>query len=156
MARTETTTTASPQDVWDVLMDPEAYGHWVVGSSRIRDVDPDWPAPGSRFHHSVGVQPVTLSDHTRVLEIDPPRRLVLKAKARPLGTARVELVLRPLEVGGAHITMIEEPGDRLSRLVMGNPLAQRLLKVRNEESLRRLRRLAEERAFRRANAAAVA
>jgi uncharacterized protein YndB with AHSA1/START domain len=155
MARTETVTTASPQDVWDVLMDPDSYGHWVVGSSHIRAVDPDWPAPGSRFHHSVGLRPLTLSDHTCVVEIEPPRRLVLRAKARPLGTARVELILRP-QGSGTHVTMIEEPGDLFSRLIMGNPVSQRLLKVRNEESLRRLRRLAEERAFRRRAAGAAA
>lgn len=155
MARTETSTTALPQDVWDVLMDPEAYGHWVVGSSHIRDVDPDWPAPGSRFHHTVGVGPLKLPDHTEVLEIDPPRRLVLKAKARPLGTARVELDIRRAGAG-AGITMVEDPGDRLSRPLLGNPVAQRLIGLRNRESLRRLRRLAEERAFRRETAAAAA
>lgn len=153
MARIDTRTSASAQDVWDVLMDPDSYGHWVVGSSHIRAVDPEWPAPGSRFHHTVGKWPFALSDHTTAMVVEPPRRLVLKAKARPLGTARVELVLRP-EGDGTHVTMIEGPGDRLSRLLFGNPLSQRLLRVRNEESLRRLRRLAEERAFRRENAAA--
>ena len=148
MARTETLTTATPQDVWDVLMDPESYGHWVVGSSHIRDADPDWPRVGSRFHHSVGMRPLTLSDHTIVLEIDPPRRLVLKAKARPLGTARVEMRLHP-SGGGTQIVMLEDPGDPISKLLFGNPLAHRLLRWRNVESLRRLRRLAEERAFRR-------
>lgn len=152
MARTETETTATPQDVWDVLMDPDSYGHWVVGSSHIRAVDPDWPQPGSRFHHSVGIPPLTLSDHTTVVEIEPPARLVLTAKARPLGTARVEMLLRPT-AAGTHITMLEDPGDSLSRPLLGNPLSQRLIAKRNEESLRRLRRLAEERAFRRENAA---
>jgi hypothetical protein len=155
VARTEISTTALPQDVWDVLMDAEAYGYWVVGSSHVRDVDPGWPAPGSRFHHSVGVRPLTLSDHTEVLEIEPPRRLVLKAKARPLGTARVELDIRRAGAG-AGITMVEDPGDLLSRPLLGNPVAQRLIALRNRESLRRLRRLAEERAFRRETAAVAA
>jgi uncharacterized protein YndB with AHSA1/START domain len=155
MARTETTTTASPQDVWDVLMDPYAYGHWVVGSSHVRDVDSEWPEPGSRFHHSVGLRPLTLSDHTRVLQLDPLRRLVLEAKARPLGTARVELVLTPVG-SGTHVTMIEEPADPFTWLLTANPLAQRLLRLRNDEALRRLRRLAEERALEREAAVAAA
>jgi uncharacterized protein YndB with AHSA1/START domain len=156
VARNEITTTASPQDVWDVLMDPESYAYWVVGASHIRGVDPDWPAPGSRFHHSQGIWPLTLNDHSTVLEIDPPRRLVLKVKIRPLGTARVDLRLRALDAGGTHVTMIEVPGDVPSRFVFGNPLSQRLLHLRNEESLRRLRRLAEERAFKRERSAAAA
>jgi uncharacterized protein YndB with AHSA1/START domain len=155
VARVETSTTATPQDVWDVLMDPEAYGHWVVGSSHIRDVDSDWPAVGSRFHHTVGVGPLKLRDHTEVLEVEPPRRLVLKAKARPLGTARVELEIRRAGAG-AGITMVEGPGDALSRPVLGNPVSDRLIALRNRESLRRLRRLAEERAFRREAAGAAA
>lgn len=149
------TTTASPQDAWDVLMDAESYAYWVVGASRIRDVDADWPRPGSRFHHSQGIWPVTLNDHSEVLDVEPPRRLVLKVKIRPIGTARVEFVLRP-QAGGTHVTMIEVPGDLPSRFVFGNPLSQRLLRLRNEETLRRLRRLAEERAFRRQSAPAAA
>ncbi|HVE68819.1 MAG TPA: SRPBCC domain-containing protein [Solirubrobacteraceae bacterium] len=155
MPRNETTTTASPQDVWDVLVDAESYAYWVVGASKIREVEPEWPQPGSRFHHSQGIWPITLNDHSVVLDVEPPRRLVLKVKIRPLGTARVEFVLRP-RAGGTHVTMIEVPGDFPSRFVFGNPLSKRLLHLRNEESLRRLRQLAEERAFKRAAAPAVA
>ena len=155
MARVETTATASPQDVWDVLTDAHAYAYWVVGSSDVRAVDSEWPRPGSRFHHSVGLRPITLSDHTEVVEIDPLRRLVLMAKARPLGTARVTLTLTP-SGSVTQVTMVEEPGDRLTWLLAANPVAQRLLRARNEESLRRLRRLAEERAYVRAGAATAA
>lgn len=155
MARVRTATTASPQDVWDVLTDAHAYGHWVVGSSHVRDVDAEWPRVGSRFHHSVGVRPLTLSDNTEVLEIDPVHRIVLAARARPLGTARVTLTLVPSGTG-TQVTIVEEPGDRLTWLLTANPVAQRLLHARNEESLRRLRRLAEERAYVRATAAAAA
>jgi hypothetical protein len=121
----------------------------------VRDVDSEWPQPGSRFHHSVGLRPLTLSDHTKVLDVDPLRRLVLEAKARPLGTARVELVLTPTG-SGTHVTMVEEPADPFTWLLTSNPVAQRLLRLRNDEALRRLRRLSEERALEREAAAAAA
>jgi hypothetical protein len=72
-----------------VLSDPHSYGDWVVGSDTIRDADPRWPAAGSRFYHRVGAGPLKVNDHTEVLEVDPQRQLVLHARARPLGTAKV-------------------------------------------------------------------
>ena len=34
------------KQVWDVLGDGWLYPLWVVGASRIRDVDDGWPAEG--------------------------------------------------------------------------------------------------------------
>ena len=127
--------------VFAVLADPRSYGDWVVGSDTIRDADPAWPAAGSRFHHRVGVGPLKLDDHTEVLEVDPPSKLVLHARARPLGTAKVSLLLAP-HGDATHVTMREEAGDPLSRLAI-NPLTDRLVHHRNVESLRRLKRIAE-------------
>ncbi|MGZ4169788.1 MAG: SRPBCC family protein, partial [Solirubrobacteraceae bacterium] len=81
-----------------------------------------------------------INDDTEVVEALPRHRLVLHARARPLGTARVELVLTP-EGTSTRVVMVEEPGDRLSRL-LHNPLADRLLHRRNELALRRLAELA--------------
>jgi hypothetical protein len=67
-------------------------------------------------------------------------RLVLQARARPLGTARVTLDL--IDLGDrTQVTMVEGPGDRFSRL-LHNPIADFLLHRRNNEALRRLERLA--------------
>ena len=130
-----------PERVFEVLADPNSYADWVVGSDTIRDADPNWPAPGSRFYHRVGVGPLKINDHTEVIDVDPPQRLVLHARARPLGTAKVTLTLEP-HAGGAWVTMTETAGDPLSRLAI-NPLTDRLVHARNVESLRRLKRIAE-------------
>jgi uncharacterized protein YndB with AHSA1/START domain len=140
MARTEQLMAASPEQVFGVLTDPRSYGHWVVGSDTIRDADETWPAVGSRFHHRVGWGPLKINDHTEVLVIDPPRRLDLKAKVRPLGTATVSLRLER-RGGGTLVTMIEDAGDPVTRLVF-NPLTHLLVRGRNVESLRRLEALA--------------
>ena len=63
------------------------------GARKIRDADAHFPAVGARFHHQVGVAPLVLNDHTEVLKNEPPSRLVLRAKTRPFGTARVDLGL---------------------------------------------------------------
>jgi uncharacterized protein YndB with AHSA1/START domain len=140
MARNERLIAASPERIFAVLSDPDSYGHWVVGSDRIRDADAGFPAPGTRFHHRVGWGPIKVDDHTEVLDADPPNRLQLKAKARPLGTARVTLTLER-RGGGTLVTMIEDAGDPLTRLVF-NPLTHLLVRGRNAESLRRLEELA--------------
>ena len=87
---------ATPQQVWDVLADGWLYPLWVVGATRMRDVDPHWPAVGSRLHHSVGTWPFVIDDHTEVIECEPTHRLVLHAKAWPTGTAGVVLRLEPV------------------------------------------------------------
>jgi uncharacterized protein YndB with AHSA1/START domain len=143
LAVTETYVDAPPDAVFDVLADPESYGHWVVGSSRTRQADANWPRKGSKFHHTQGFFGIGLPDDTEVLESKRPRQLVLEARIRPFAVNKVELRLRR-RGNGTRVTMIEYPTGGLAKLV-ANPLMDLLLHVRNLESLRRLRRLAENR-----------
>jgi uncharacterized protein YndB with AHSA1/START domain len=141
VAINETHIDAPPERVFAVLADWRAYGDWVVGSRYMRGVDPGFPAAGTRFHHQVGVGPLHLNDHTQVLEVDQPRRLILKAKARPMGTAIVDLTLEP-DGTGTKVTLREDPGDKLSAFVF-QPLTHLLVRGRNTEALKRLKDLAE-------------
>lgn len=141
MATTSIEIDLSPERVFAVLATPATYADWVVGSDIIRGADPDWPAVGSRFYHRVGWGPFKVKDHTEVVDVDRPRRLVLHARARPAGTALVTMLLEPRE-GATHVTMIETAGDPLSRLSI-NPLTDPLVRKRNEISVRRLKRIAE-------------
>jgi uncharacterized protein YndB with AHSA1/START domain len=133
-----------PAAIWDALADPDTYGFWVVGSKRIRDADPAWPAPGTRFHHTIGVGPFTVNDHTRSLEARAPRLLRMRAKGRPLGTARVTLELTPQD-GGTLVRMTETPDGPTAFLSL-NPLVHLFTKARNAESLMRLEQVAMRRA----------
>ncbi len=140
MAVSETYIAAPPEKVFDVLSDPDSYGDWVVGSKEVRDADPGWPAPGTRFHHTVGFGPLTLEDHTVCKRCERPTMIELQAKSRPLGTARVRLDLQP-EGRGTRLRMREDAGDALTAFVF-NPITHLLVRGRNEESLRRLAELA--------------
>ena len=140
MATNERYMAVPPQAVWDVLADPAGYGYWVVGSKVIRDAEPGWPAPGSKFHHTIGVGPLTVSDHTVALEADPPRLLRLRAKGRPAGTATVTLELQPRD-GGTLVRMTENPDGVYSPMAL-NPVVHVTTKLRNAESLMRLEELA--------------
>jgi uncharacterized protein YndB with AHSA1/START domain len=140
MATNERFMPVPPEAVWDALADPGGFGYWVVGSKEIRDADADWPAPGSRFHHTVGFGPMTIRDHTVALEARRPSLLRLRAKARPLGTAQVTLTMTPQD-GGTCVRMTENPDGLTSWLAL-NPLVQVLTRGRNAESLMRLEELA--------------
>ncbi|HSD79761.1 MAG TPA: SRPBCC family protein [Solirubrobacteraceae bacterium] len=142
MARTTISVDAPPERVWAVLADPACYAEWVVGSRDVRDADHGFPAAGTRFHHTVGWGPLQLRDHTLVLDAAPPHRLVLRAKSRPLGTATVVVEVLGDGRRGSRVTLIENAGDALTSLVF-NPLTHLLVRGRNAESLRRLKRLAE-------------
>ena len=140
MATNERYMPVSPEAVWDALADAGGYGYWVVGSKEIRDADPDWPAPGSKFHHTVGFGPFEVKDHTVALEAARPGLLSLRAKGRPLGTAKVTLKMTELD-GGTLVRMTENP-DGLTSVLAFNPLMQLLTFGRNAESLMRLEELA--------------
>ena len=129
-----------PEAVWDALADSGGYAYWVVGSKVIRDADPGWPAAGTRFHHTIGVGPLKIEDHTESLEAKPPWMLRMRAKARPLGTAHVTLELTP-EGSGTRVRMTENP-DGATAVLSLNPLTHLLTKTRNAESLMRLEELA--------------
>ena len=144
MARNMITVDAPLQTVWDVLADPPSYEIWVVGNKSIRGYDKSWPAPGSEFHHKVGFGPLATKDKTVAIEADPPRRLVMLVRALPVIRATVSFTLEP-EGSGTRVTMEERPrGTPWEQL--WNPVLDRLTGLRNAETLRRLKRLAEVRA----------
>ena len=141
MARNQTYIEAPPHEVFDLLADPRSYSYWVVGSRKIRAADPHWPEPGTRFDHQVGLPPLVLADHTQVVKSVPPVRLELRARARPLPSAHITMHLQP-ERDGTRVTMIEDMANPALNVLAG-PLGHATIHLRNRESLRRLRALAE-------------
>jgi uncharacterized protein YndB with AHSA1/START domain len=146
MSRNTRTIKTTPDRVWAVLADGWLYPLWVVGATRMREVDDEWPAVGSRLHHSVGVWPMVLNDDTEVLECVPGELLVLRARGWPSGEA--DVVLRLEEVAdGTEVVMAEDVSAGPAKLVP-TPVRAPLIAWRNSESLRRLAFLAERRAAR--------
>ncbi len=133
---------ASAEDIWTVLSDGWSYASWVVGTARIRGVDPGWPKPGTRIHHSFGVWPGLIDDSTEVLSADPLHELLLKARGWPAGEAHVRLVLTS---GGSDRTEVRIAEDAVAGpgVLVPGPVRRALIGWRNTESLRRLAFLAE-------------
>jgi uncharacterized protein YndB with AHSA1/START domain len=99
----------SIDEVFDVLLDPTTYPDWLVGADRVRAVDDGWPAPGTAFHHTVGVGPLKVSDKTTVVSVDRPHRLELMAHVGPVMTARVTFELASRPEGGTSVAIHERP-----------------------------------------------
>lgn len=132
---------ASVDEVWAVLLEPSNYPRWVVGARRFRGADDEWPRPGARFRHTVGIGPIEIGDDTQVLDIEDRRRIVLEARARPAGRARVALHLDP-EADGTRVRMYEKAVRGLAAYLP--ELVQRpFIDLRNREGLRRLALLVE-------------
>jgi hypothetical protein len=146
MALTSTATVelrsdSPPAAIWDVLSDGWTYASWVVGTSRVRDVDPSWPQPGARLHHSFGIWPLVINDNTEVLELEPGRRIRLRARGWPTGEATVEITTSPADGASTQLTISEDVTSGPARL-LPKPLRQTATVPRNRETLRRLSLLA--------------
>lgn len=143
MSRNSRLVDATPDRVWSVLADGWLYPLWVVGASRMREVDEHWPGTGARLHHSVGTWPALLDDTTEVVEVVPGSLLRLRARAWPTGEA--EVVIR-LEASGSgtEVVLEEDAATGPGRLVP-KPLRDVPLAWRNVEALRRLAYVAEQR-----------
>ena len=132
---------APPEEVYEVLADPETYPEWLIGAQRIRAADPDFPAPGTRFEHSVGgPEPATVDDHTEAIAADPPHRLDLAVHAGPFHGV-VDFEIQPGELGTSRICLREAATGPLAVLT---PLLRPLVYARNGRSLKRLAGYLEE------------
>jgi uncharacterized protein YndB with AHSA1/START domain len=138
MATVSTHINAAPHEVFALLGNAWRYAEWVVGAKRIRKVDEHWPEKGSRFHHTVGMGPLTFHDTTEVLESEPDRRLVIEVRVWPTGRGRVTFELQPTP-SGTRLVMDEVPTEGLAKKI-DSPVVEGLVWLRNTETLRRMKR----------------
>jgi putative transposase len=127
----------TPEEVFGVLEDGWLFAVWVVGASRIRDVDATWPKADSKIHHSVGSWPLLIDDTTSVVEIDPfrsagstgfvllPRRWVAERTLAWLGRWR-RLAREYEELPEVSETMVKLAMIRLMLHRLAHPNRKRL------------------------------
>jgi NADPH-dependent 2,4-dienoyl-CoA reductase/sulfur reductase-like enzyme len=107
-------------------------------------VRPRWPEVGSRFHHTVGMGPLSVTDYTKVIANELPDRLVFALQVRPLGSAEVEFRITP-EVSATRVDITETRTSGLLAATWSPPLAV-LTRRRNDRVLARLQKVARQRA----------
>jgi hypothetical protein len=79
MARTSGHVAAPPEGVWAELWAVGYHSAWVVGTIKIRAVDPAWPAERANLHDAAGAWPLTLEDQPAIRTCETGRRLVMVA-----------------------------------------------------------------------------
>jgi uncharacterized protein YndB with AHSA1/START domain len=144
MMEVSRTVEVAPEHVFAVLADGWSYAGWVVGNSHVREVDPGWPAVGTRIHHSAGLWPLQVNDWTEVTAVTPDRMIELRARLWPLGVAMIRFDLIPTATG-TRVVMAEQATEGPAAL-LPKAVQAMLLRARNREVLGRLGDLAGGRA----------
>ncbi|MCM2416223.1 SRPBCC family protein [Streptomyces sp. RKAG290] len=130
-----------PTAVWAVLEDETLYGEWVVGTSRSRREQGDWPEVGSSITYTLRMGPKEFTGHTVVRRIDKPRTLELEAEGGPWGSARIAFDIRAW--GDATLVIVDEHPLRGLGATLHNTLLDSVLQIRHRTMLARLARLVE-------------
>ena len=141
-SRNETWFDARPEEIWAYVGDARTYPQWVVGAAESRKVDADFPKPGTTLHHTQGLARIGLKDTSSVVASDEPHDLELEVRIRPFAVNGVRFILEGDGNGRTHVTMLEWPKYGLMNRIMG-PLFVPALRLRNAETLRRLKNLSE-------------
>lgn len=137
MTETSRIIDTTPDRIFAVLADGWSYASWVVGAAHIRDVDPGWPAVGTRIHHRVGPWPLQIDDQTSVRAVEPDAKLELDAQLWPLGAGSIEVRLEPVSATSTRVRMSETLTSGVGR-ALPDAVQALLLRPRNAEALKRL------------------
>jgi carbon monoxide dehydrogenase subunit G len=128
-------------DVWSVLSDRERYAEWVAGTSASYGGEGDWPAEGSSLDYTVTLGLWSLDGRTVVREEERPGRLALEVDSGRLGTARVDIEIRPW--GADSLVIVDEHPLSGPAGSLHNVALDAVLQLRHRRMLARLAEVVE-------------
>lgn len=144
LSRVSTAVSVPLDQAFGVLENPASFRRMIAGARKVRHFDSRWPEVGTRLHHTVGVPPLLVRDHTEVVAAEAPYLLVLNALVRPFGRLRVEFHFEP-GPEGTQMTVVERPESGPLSWPLVRTVTLAALQLRNREICRRFRRLARRR-----------
>jgi uncharacterized protein YndB with AHSA1/START domain len=133
---------ASPEEVWDVVMDPHRLGEWVTTHAGLEGDVPARLEHGTTFRQrlKVGGAPFTVT--WRVVECERPRFVRWQGEGPGGSEASVEYRLRG--AGDAteftYANEFQLPGGALGRLA-GRAVGERVARRESEKTLKNLKGL---------------
>jgi carbon monoxide dehydrogenase subunit G len=139
---------ASPERVWEVLVDWESQPRWMVDARAVEVVGDRREGVGTRLRCPTVLAPgVVVADLLDVVEWDRPRTLGVR-HAGPVICGVGAFELRPTG-RGTHVVWWEEADPPMGWLgALGGALAEPVLRKRFRRSLAGLKRVAEQRSVR--------
>lgn len=84
---------ASPERVWEVVMDPNCLEQWVTIHRRLLRADPGPPKVGFAMEQAIHLRGVTLDVHWELVECEPVRRAVWEGRGPARSRAHTEYLL---------------------------------------------------------------
>ena len=74
---------ASPQEVWDVVMDPSRLGEWVTIHRKLNKAPKGAPSRGDEMDQTLCLRGVNFHVKWELAECEAPRHAVTSAAVRP-------------------------------------------------------------------------
>jgi uncharacterized protein YndB with AHSA1/START domain len=132
---------ASPERVWEIVMNPRRLGEWVTIHRELRRADSGSPRVGYEMDQQLHLRGVNVEVHWRLVECRPARLAVWEGRGPARSRARTEYALRPDSDG----TCFDYRNEFHAPLGPIGALASRALVggIPEREARRTLERLAE-------------
>lgn len=116
---------ASPQEVWDVIMDPRRLDDWVTIHRRLGKVSDEPLADGSTMEQTLCLRGANFKVNWTVTEYDAPHLAVMEGKGPARSLALIRDTLTPVK-GGTRFDYVNEfkapmgpLGAAASRILVG-------------------------------------
>jgi uncharacterized protein YndB with AHSA1/START domain len=93
---------ASPERVWDLVMDPTRLGDWVTVHRKLRAADDGPPRVGYHMDQQIHLRGVSVDVHWRLVECVPGKHAVWEGRGPARSRARTEYRLHPVNGGHTH------------------------------------------------------
>lgn len=137
---------ATPQQVWDVIMDPERYGDWVTIHRKLCRVDEGEPCrKGFKMDQRLVLRGAPFTVHWTLTEVEEPKVGTFEGKGPAGSYARVSNRLRALDGGGTcfgYENEFKAPGGAMGALA-SRVLVGGMPEREANKSLKQLKRLLE-------------
>jgi uncharacterized protein YndB with AHSA1/START domain len=93
---------APPEDVWQLIMDPDRLGDWVTIHRGLGHTDAGPPRVGYRMDQHVHLRGVSLDVHWTLVECDPCALAIWEGRGPARSRAHTEYALRGEGDGGTR------------------------------------------------------
>jgi len=87
---------ASPQEIWDTVMNPARLGDWVTIHRKLRHSDEGATRVGFRMDQQIHLRGVSVDVHWTLVECVPGEHAVWKGRGPARSRARTEYTLSPV------------------------------------------------------------
>jgi uncharacterized protein YndB with AHSA1/START domain len=90
---------ATPEQVWETIMDPARLGEWVTVHRKLRHHDKGTPRVGYRMDQQIHLRGVSVDVHWRLADCVPGERALWEGRGPARSRAHTEYRLHPIQGG---------------------------------------------------------